>query len=133
MAKSTKTQQEIAKDIREISLQGEVFRQLPFATNHYISNYGRLYGVCHNKVLSQDLNGKYARVFFKSTEDNKYHHYQVHRLVCMMFVYGYFDKCEVHHVNTDQRNNCAWNLVPTTPRQHDIIHDQIRKQRKKTA
>lgn len=122
-----KSEQEIAKQIREISMHGEVFRQLPFATNHYISNYGRLYGVCQNKILSPDIGGKYKRLFFKSTEDNKYHHYQVHRLVCMMFVYGYFDKCEVHHIDTDKHNNSASNLVPTTPEQHDMIHAAIRK------
>lgn len=109
----------VQRALAEISMRGEMWRQLPFAPRYWVSNYGRVYGVAHNKVLKAECK-KYARVFIRTIAG--YKHFLVHKLVSMMFCYGYDDFKEIHHVDTNPLNNNSTNLAPVTPEQHRLIH-----------
>lgn len=110
---------DVQKSIAEISLKGEMWRQLPFAPKYWVSSHGRIYGTAHKKVLKPECK-KYARVYIKTIAG--YKHFLVHKLVAMFFCYGYDDFKEIHHIDTNPLNNHCINLAPLTPEQHHLIH-----------
>ncbi len=101
-----------------------MFKQIPYAPKYYVSNYGRVYSVAHNKILSPEQR-LYHRVFIKTLDG--YKHFQVHRLVAEMFCIRTEGQDFVHHIDRDIANNKAENLVWVTSIQHYLIHRGIEK------
>lgn len=93
---------------------------------YYISNYGRLKSYCG-----------YNAIIVQQHYDNKYYlqgkihgkKVAIHRLVAEYFVYNDnpIEKIEVHHIDTEQRNNKYNNLVWLTVEEHRNIHKELRK------
>lgn len=110
---------DVQKKIAEITLKGEMWRQLPFAPKYWVSNHGRIYGTAHSKILKAE-GKKYARVYIKTIAG--YKHFMVHKLVAMFFCYGYDDFKEIHHIDRNSLNNHSVNLAPVTAEQHHSIH-----------
>lgn len=110
---------DVQKALAEISVIGEMWRQLPFAPRYWVSNCGRVYGTAHKKVLKPECK-KYARVYIKTIAG--YKHFLIHKLVAMFFLQNYSDFKQVHHIDRNGLNNHCLNLVMVTEQQHHLIH-----------
>lgn len=115
---------DVQKKIAEITTTGEMWRQLPFAPRYWVSSHGRIYGTSHSRVLKPE-GKRYKRVFIRTIAG--YKHFLVHKLVAMMFCYGYDDFKEIHHIDLNPANNDCTNLAPVTPEQHRLIHISHKK------
>lgn len=117
--------QNILKSIAEISENGEIFRQIPYAPDYFISNLGRVFGTTYCKILKPE-HKNYSRVFIKTIQ-GVYKHFQLHRIVAELFCLKAEGQTIVHHINKDSADNRAVNLVWVTFSQHMTIHRNFRK------
>ena len=101
---------------------------------YLVSNYGRVYSLKHKKILKYNVvTRNYLEVKLKRN-DGEFEHVKIHRLVAKMFVDNPQGKMIVHHIDCNNQNNKADNLLWVTAEEHIQIHRQLReaaKQNKK--
>lgn len=101
---------------------------------YLVSNYGRVYSLKHKKILKYNVvTRNYLEVKLKRN-DGEFEHVKIHRLVAKMFVDNPQGKMIVHHIDCNNQNNKADNLMWVTAEEHIQIHRQLReaaKQNKK--
>lgn len=109
------------------TLNGEEWKQIDF--NYFVSNHGRVKSFVKwkSRILKQreNTNG-YLRVELYGKK------ILTHKLVAKYFL----DKpkeeyTEIHHIDLNNKNNNADNLIYLTKEQHKQIHKQIRRNQKK--
>lgn len=125
MAENKKDLQQIVdKDGNNLSLRGEKWRQVEFAPNTYVSDKGRVYSVRNKKIRNLDLvqnkYGSYHRISLRI--NGKDVHFQLGRLVGMVWLEGYAPDLEIHHINLNSLDDSAKNLVWLDERTHDLLH-----------
>lgn len=79
---------------------------------YYISNFGRIYSVQSNKILTTFINNTtgYCHIGLRLI-DNTSKHFTIHRLVMKTFVpIDNSDEFEVNHINGNKLDNCILNL-----------------------
>lgn len=113
------------ENLKEIAIQGEIWKQSSLAPAYYVSNYGRIYSTLYHKLIQPETSNGYARVFLKDLATNQFRHYSVHILIATEFCKGKFDGAEVHHRNRNKLDNNASNLIWVTKITHKYIHSLI--------
>lgn len=99
---------------------------------YMVSNYGRVYSLKHNKILKYNvISTNYLEVKLKRN-DGRFEHVKVHRLVAKMFVTNPQNKPIVHHIDCNNQNNKADNLMWVTAEEHIQIHRQLREAAKQS-
>lgn len=136
MAENKKDLQQIVdKDGNNLSLRGEKWRQVEFAPDNYVSDKGRVYSVCHKKIRKLDLvKNKYNSYHRISLRINgKDVHFQLGRLVGMIWVDGYSPELDIHHINLNSLDDSAKNLVWLDKRTHKLLHRLLNAYKKSIA
>lgn len=88
--------------------------------NYTVSNVGRVYNTKKNRFLKVGTDGHgYPRVYLEN--ERKWICINVHRLVAIEFVDGYFEGAEVNHIDGVKTNNNYMNLEWVT-RSENIKH-----------
>lgn len=99
---------------------------------YMVSNYGRVYSLKQNKILKyNDISTNYLEVKLKRN-DGRFEHVKVHRLVAKMFIENPQNKPIVHHIDCNNQNNKADNLMWVTAEEHIEIHRQLREKAKQS-
>lgn len=94
---------------------------------YLVSNYGRVYSLKHKKILKYNVvTRNYLEVKLKRN-DGEFEHVKIHRLVAKMFVDNPQGKMIVHHIDCNNQNNKADNLMWVTAEEHIQIHRQLRE------
>lgn len=97
---------------------------------YLVSSYGRVYSLKHNKILKPNVyTGGYFDVRIKRN-DGGFEHVKIHRLVAMFFVDNPQNKPIVHHIDCNNQNNKADNLMWVTAEEHIQIHRHIKEMSK---
>ena len=122
-------QQKIMKAMREVSLPGEMWKQIPFAPEYYASSEGRIFTTKKSKNRIKKLDywtsKKYAKVglTINGSEDKFY----LHHIIAELFCYGAAPQTdpkhtrEIHHIDGNRYNNRADNLAFVPPHYHRAI------------
>lgn len=113
------------ENLKEIAIQGEIWKQSSLAPAYYVSNYGRIYSTLYHKLIQPETSNGYARVFLKDLATNQFRHYSVHILIATEFCKGKSEGAEVHHRNRNKLDNNASNLIWVTKITHKYIHSLI--------
>ncbi|MBR5121404.1 MAG: HNH endonuclease [Oscillospiraceae bacterium] len=124
--------QTIMKAMREVSLPGEMWKQIPFAPEYYASSEGRIFTAqrSYNRIKKLDQwSGDYIRVDF--TINGKRKRKKLHQLIAELFCYGAAPEREVHHINGDKTNNRADNLAFVPPHYHKAVLTPITRAKNK--
>lgn len=99
---------------------------------YMVSNYGRVYSLKQNKILKYStVTSNYLEVKLKRN-DGRFEHVKVHRLVAKMFIENPQSKPIVHHIDCNNQNNKADNLMWVTAEEHIEIHRQLREKAKQS-
>ncbi|MBQ2152344.1 MAG: HNH endonuclease [Clostridia bacterium] len=122
------------KAMREVSLPGEMWKQIPFAPEYYASSEGRIFTTNRSKNRIKGLDhwsGDYIRVEF--TINGKRKRKKLHQLIAELFCYGAIAKTEreVHHIDGDKTNNRADNLAFVPPHYHKAVLTPITRAKNK--
>lgn len=108
-------------------INGEQWRVATGYKYYMVSNYGRVYSFKQNKILKYDVvTNDYLEVKLKRN-DGRFEHVKVHRLVAMAFNDNPQHKPIVHHIDCNNQNNKADNLMWVTAEEHKQIHRQLRE------
>lgn len=107
--------------LNQITLEGEVWKQIPDYPNYLISNLGRVYGGTQNRIDNGSLNDKGYRMI-DLYNDNGRKRVRISHLVAAAFCKGYEAKKHIHHINRKRNDDRAINLLPCTPAEHRAIH-----------
>lgn len=105
----------------------EVWKIIDFYSikeNSYkISNFGRVYSILTNKILSPAIGNGYYTIQL-STNDNRRKTFYIHRLVAKAFVYNNDEEkfTEVNHINLLRSDNDASNLE-WVEKKENIAHE----------
>jgi hypothetical protein len=92
-------------------LDKEIWKDCPHYEGRYlVSNYGRVFSLLTNKILSVRLNNDGYYRLSLNTADGKRKDEKVHRLVALAFVPNPDKKPEVNHINAIRSDNRAENL-----------------------
>ncbi len=87
----------------------EEWNELDEYPNYMISNYGRVFSSCVNRILNPGYDSKgYLHIPLYTNRVGKF--VSVHRLVAFAFVDGYFEGAVVNHIDGNKQNNVASNL-----------------------
>lgn len=114
-------------------LYNEKWKRISEFPNYLISNYGRCYSLCHNKLLKPQLNEYKANTpyyGYRLSNSIKTCWMKVHRLVATYFVANPFDKPEVYHINNKHWDNRASNLIWATAEERDEMYRMMREAKK---
>lgn len=104
-------------------------RKLTTRQNYFISNKGKIYNSTLDKTMSPYLNEKgYFKVSL--TGINSKINLRVHVLVALGFCPNRMGKSTVHHIDGDNQNNHATNLIWLTQKQHIEAHKLMNQQEK---
>ena len=107
------TARNIYKNLSEIDLNGEVWKQIPNFSLYQVSNYGRVKIIKSNKIIRQNFSREYLIIGI--TNDKKVRKtVRVHRLVALTFKPNNNPKLEVNHINSVKSDNRVDNLEWTT-------------------
>lgn len=117
--------------LNTITIDGEVWKQIPDFPNYMISNMGRLYSGRFNRINNGEINKRGYRIF-ELYSDNypKGKKFRACRLVAQAFCKGYAPHMEVHHCNFNKLDDNALNLMCVTHEQHVAIHDALKRYNK---
>lgn len=89
----------------------EVWKDIPHYEGRYlISNYGRVFSLLSNKILSMHQNDDGYMIISLQTKNSKRKTERVHRLVAMAFIDNPEGKPEVNHINCIRNDNRVENL-----------------------
>ena len=121
----------IDKDLKKFSLQREHWKRIPFASDYYVSDLGRVYSVKRKKIKKLEKCGKYYRVSLRINGENV--RYKMARLVGMVWVKGFLPELEIHHKNINSFDDRAKNLVWLTPSVHRLLHTMFKAYKKSLA
>lgn len=113
------------KNIHDLTIKGEIWKQSSIAPAYYVSSYGRIYGTLYHKLIQPETSHGYARVFIKDLATSQFKHYFVHILVATEFCKGKSEGAEVHHRNCNKLDNRACNLIWVSKIVHKYIHSLI--------
>lgn len=95
----------------------EQYKEIPFAKNYLVSNFGNVKSKRYNKPLKGFLNNcGYKRVQIGSSKNKHF----VHRLVAETFLKKEFNKDFVNHKDGNKLNNSVENLEWVTRSENDI-------------
>lgn len=113
-------------------ISGEVWAVAVGYQYYLVSNYGRVYSLKHKKILKYNVvTRNYLEVKLKRN-DGRFEHVKVHRLVAKMFIDNPQGKTIVHHIDCNNQNNRADNLMWVTAEEHKQIHRQLREAAKQS-
>lgn len=107
----------------------EVYKEIPFAKNYLVSNFGNVKSKRYNKPLKGFINNSgYKRVQIGSSKNKHF----IHRLVAEAFLEKKIDKDFVNHKDGNKLNNLVENLEWVTRSENDIhaFRNDLRKARK---
>lgn len=111
-------------------IAGEQWRVATGYAYYMVSNYGRVYSLKQDKILRYDVVTRdYLEVKLKRN-DGRFEHVKVHRLVAAIFIDNPENKPIVHHIDCNQQNNKADNLMWVTADEHKELHRRLREQTK---
>lgn len=89
----------------------EIWKDIPHYEGRYlISNYGRVFSLLSNKILSMRQNDDGYIVISLQGKDHKRKTEKVHRLVALAFIPNPDNKPEVNHLNCIRNDNRIENL-----------------------
>lgn len=110
----------------EIIINNEVFKQIRFNKNYYISIDGKIYSQHAQSIIKTRINtvhGKsYKRIGIRF--NGKIRHFVVHRLVYDTWVEPIDRTCQINHKDDNSLNNHASNLYKGT--QKENIRDCVK-------
>lgn len=136
MAENKKDLQQIVdKDGNNLSLRGEKWRQVEFAPDTYVSDKGRVYSVRNKKIRKLDVVvNKYSSYHRIALQINgKSIHFQLGRLIGMVWCEGYSPELDIHHINLNSLDDSADNLVWLDKRTHKLLHRLLNAYKKSIA
>lgn len=117
--------------LNAITIDGEVWKQIPDFPNYMISNMGRLYSGRLNRINKGEINQSGYKIY--ELYSDAYPHgkrMRACRLVAEAFCKGYAPNMEVHHCNFNKLDDNAHNLMWVTHDQHAAIHDALKRYNK---
>lgn len=110
-------------------IEGEVWKSMEEYPNYIISNMGRVFTKNRNKVLKPFLCPIKSRenkvLYFIVKLTNKFGAVKnmfVHRVVALAFVENAENKPIIHHIDHNELNNRADNLMWVTADEHRELH-----------
>ena len=104
------------KRIKKEDLPNEIWKIIPHHPNYSVSNLGRVYNNKTNYLMKLDQTSAYNRVSFSDKS-----HASVHVLVYSVFHDDYdLQGYNIHHINSDKRDNRLENLEKVTPSQNNL-------------
>lgn len=113
-------------------INGEVWAVAVGYQYYLVSNYGRVYSLKQNKILKYNtVTNNYLEVKLKRS-DGIFEHVKVHRLVAMAFNENPQHKPIVHHIDCNNQNNKADNLMWVTAEEHMMLHRLLREAAKQS-
>ena len=98
-------------------------------TNFTIFSDGRLYNDITKRFLKGNRSGEYLKYTLSQRGIQK--SMDVHRLVALAFVDGYFESAEVDHIDRNRLNNNYMNLRWTTRKENNRNKKYSNKQKKR--
>lgn len=107
----------------------EVYKEILFAKNYLVSNFGNVKSKRYNKPLKGFVNNSgYKRVQIGSSKNKHF----IHRLVAETFLKKEFGKEFVNHKDGNKLNNSVDNLEWVTRSENDLhaFRNDLRKSRK---
>lgn len=111
------------QNLRAVTQEGEQWVQIPDFPNYLVSNAGRVYSGNDNNILKGEWSEKeyhYVRLYSDKCRNGK--KIKVSHLVAMVFCDRFKNGMEVHHINCNNADDRAVNLLPVTKLEHILIH-----------
>lgn len=102
---------------------GEQWACIPDYPKYFVSNQGRVYTTFEKRILEGEYSDKgyhFVRLYNDKYRNGK--KIKVSHLVAMVFCDRFKKGMEVHHINCDNADDRAVNLLPVTKLEHIIIH-----------
>lgn len=93
----------------DAGLDGEIWREVAGYENYRVSNFGRVYSLYKNKILSPTI-AQTGYLQFCLCKDHNKKTFCVHRLVAITFIDNPLNKLEVNHRDGHKLNNYVDNL-----------------------
>lgn len=95
----------------------EQYKEIPFAENYLVSNFGNVKSKRYNKPLKGQLNNcGYYRVQIGNVKNRHF----IHRLVAETFLEKDITRDFVNHIDGNKLNNCVENLEWVTRSENDL-------------
>ena len=107
--------------LNTITIDGEVWKQIPDFPNYLVSNLGRIYSGYKNRIDDGSKNEKGYRII-ELRENGHRQKYRISHIVAQSFCNRYADDKHVHHLNRKRDDDRAVNLYPCTDSEHRAIH-----------
>lgn len=117
----------IISKLNKVTMQGEIWRQIPNYPNYMISNMGRLYSGFDNQIRKGSYKNGYHFFELRNEHNKGAKHGDKKRashLVAAAFLRWYKPEIHehIHHVNRRRGDDRLINLFPCTATQHRAIH-----------
>ena len=112
-------------------MQYEEWKQIEEYPRYFVSNMGRIKStIGKEKILLPNIIGQYeyVKLYKEPTEESgNFKLIRIHRIVAQYFCEGFNKECEVHHKNSNSRDNRSSNLVCLTREQHMEVHRNLKE------
>lgn len=111
-----------------ITTENEILKAIPGYPGYLASNQGRVYSLKNNRFLAIEHRAKYDYICLSVNGNAK--NRRLNRIIALAFCPKTEEQNEVHHQDTNSRNNKPNNLMWVTPHQHKAIHRELKKELK---
>lgn len=118
----------ITKNIQTLTIDGytkdgEQWAFIPNFPKYLVSNQGRVYTTFEKRILEGEWSDRgyhFVRLYSDNHPNGK--KIKISHLVAMVFNDRFKSGMEVHHINCDNADDRAVNLLPVTKVEHILIH-----------